>query len=161
MTYVNYKNCLHLCGQSGSESYRLRPRRVKMMRRDAGDRLNVRRWLPPLVWAGVILVGTSLPGSLVPKEVSAFDKALHFTIYAILAVLLAKEISLVTGRWRAAVLALAFAAAFGAVDEWHQGFIPGRTTELADWRADSIGAAIGALAVAASRRNRPTTNPTR
>ena len=131
------------------------------MRRDAGDRLNVRRWLPPLVWAGVILVGTSLPGSMVPKRVFGYDKAIHFTIYAILAVLLAKQISEVTGRWRAAALALAIAAAFGAADEWHQGFIPGRSTELADWRADSIGAALGALAVAAARRNRPTTLPTR
>ena len=98
---------------------------------------------------------------MVPKAVTGFDKALHFTIYAILAVLLAKQISEVTGRWRAAVLALAIAAAFGAADEWHQGFIPGRSTELADWRADSIGAALGALAVAASQRKRPTTTPTR
>src|SRR5437762_857403 len=126
------------------------------MRRDTGDRLNVRRWLPPLLWAGVILIGTSLPGSLVPREISSFDKAIHFTIYAILAVLLAKQISEVTGRWRAAVLAILLTAAFGAADEWHQGFIPGRSRELADWRADSLGAAIGALAVAASRRaNRP------
>jgi VanZ family protein len=126
------------------------------MRRDSGDRLNVRRWLPPLLWAGVILIGTSLPGSLVPRQVSAFDKALHFTVYAILAVLLTKQISEVTGRWRAAVLAIALTAAFGAADEWHQGFIPGRSQELADWRADALGATLGALAAAVARRaNRP------
>ena len=120
--------------------------------------MNVRRWLPPLLWAGVILIGTSLPGSLVPRQVSAFDKALHFTVYAILAVLLTRQISEVTGRWRAAVLAIALTAAFGAADEWHQGFIPGRSQELADWLADSLGAAVGALAAAAGRRaNRPQT----
>jgi VanZ family protein len=124
------------------------------MRRDTGDRLNVRRWLPPLLWAGVILIGTSLPGSLVPRAISSFDKALHFTIYAILAVLLVKQISEVTGRWRAAALAVFLTAAFGAADEWHQGFIPGRSTELADWKADSLGAAVGALAIAASRRRK-------
>jgi len=88
----------------------------------------------------------------VPRQVSSFDKAIHFIIYAILAVLLAQRISEVTGRWRAAALALLLTAAFGAADEWHQGFIPGRSTELADWQAASLGAALGALAVAASRR---------
>ena len=100
----------------------------------------------------MILIGTSLPGSLVPSEASSFDKAIHFTIYAILAVLLAKQISEVTGRWRAAALTILLTAAFGAADEWHQGFIPGRSTELGDWEADSLGAVVGALAVAATRR---------
>jgi VanZ family protein len=93
---------------------------------------------------------------LVPGVASPFDKAIHFTIYAILAVLLAKQISEVTGRWRAVALTVVLTAAFGAADEWHQGFIPGRSPELADWEADSLGAVFGALAVAAARRaNRP------
>ena len=33
------------------------------------------------------------------------------------------------------------AVAFGAVDEWHQSFTPGRTTELIDWLFDALGAA--------------------
>lgn len=129
-----------------------------MMRCDAGDRLNVRRWLPPLLWAGVILVGTSLPTPLVPRELSAFDKALHFTFYALFAVLLTRQISEVVSRWRAALLAILIAMTFGAIDEWHQKFIPGRSTEFADWRADSAGAALGALAFAAvARRKGPRT----
>ena len=31
--------------------------------------------------------------------------------------------------------------AYGATDEWHQSFVPGRSTELADWIADTAGAA--------------------
>ena len=137
--------------------YRRNAAKIRIIRRDTGDRLNVRGWLPPLLWAGVILIGTSLPGSLVPKEASAFDKAIHFTIYAIFAVLLAKRISEVTGRWRAAALTILLTVAFGAADEWHQGFIPGRSAELADWQADSLGAAFGAFAVAVRRANRPAT----
>lgn len=132
--------------------YQMLPGKIRLMRRDAGDRVNVRRWLPPLLWAGVILVGTSLPSAMVPREVSAFDKALHFTFYALFAVLLSRQISEGTGRWSAAALAVLIAVTFGAVDEWHQRFIPGRSTELADWRADSIGAAVGALAFAVARR---------
>jgi VanZ family protein len=61
--------------------------------------------------------------------------------------------------WQSVVLAIAFAMAFGAFDEWHQQLIPGRSTELADWVADSIGAAVGAsvAAIVEWRRGRPNT----
>ena len=124
------------------------------MARNAGDRLNVRRWLPPLLWAGVIIFATSIPSEFVPRQVSPLDKAAHFTMYAVLAWLLTRHISEVAGRWAAVVLAVIVGSGFGAIDEWHQQYIPGRSTELADWQADSIGAAAGALAFATLRRRR-------
>lgn len=121
--------------------------------------MKVRRWLPPLLWAGGIILATSMPAELVPQQVSTFDKTAHFTMYAVFAALLARDVSAAIGPWRAAVLAIAVAAIFGAVDEWHQQFISGRSTELADWRADSLGAATGALLYAfiRSRRSRTLT----
>ncbi|MEX2177429.1 MAG: VanZ family protein [Gemmatimonadaceae bacterium] len=107
--------------------------------------MKVRRWLPPLLWAGLIFFATSMPGSLLPQQVSTVDKLAHFTMYMVLAFLLARYRSEVTSRWRSAGFALAVAIAYGAIDEWHQQFIPGRSTELADWYADSLGAASGAL----------------
>jgi len=126
------------------------------MHRDAGARLKVRRWLPPFLWAAVILVVTSVPGSVVPHRLSPYDKAIHFTIYALFAVFLTRDIAFVTGRWRAAAIAIVFASAFAAADEWHQRFIPSRDADVADWRADSMGAACGALLWAATRRQRRT-----
>ena len=127
------------------------------MLRDAGDRLNVRRWLPPLLWAGVIILATSMPSGLVPQQVTAFDKAAHFSMYAVLAGLLARHLSEGTSVWRAALIAIAIAACFGAIDEWHQQYIPGRSTELADWYADSLGAAAGTLLFALYSRLRSRT----
>ena len=124
--------------------------------------MKVRRWLPPLLWAGVILFVTSIPGHYVPHELSPYDKAAHFAMYGFFAVLLTREIVQVTGRWRAAIMALAIAVTFGAADELHQRFIPGRSSELADWRADSVGAAGGALLFALySRFRRSRTTPTK
>jgi len=124
------------------------------MRRDDGARLKVRRWLPPLLWAGVILFITSVPGRFVPHQVGPYDKVVHFTMYGLFAVLLALDFDSGTGRWRAVFLAIAIAVAFGAADEWHQSFIPSRSADVADWQADSIGAACGALLFALFRRNR-------
>ncbi len=66
-----------------------------------------------------------------------FDKVVHFSVYGLLATLVCRQ-----GRgWRAAGWALLAVSAYGASDEWHQSFVPGRTMELADWIADTAGAA--------------------
>jgi VanZ family protein len=87
-----------------------------------------------------------LPSSAVPAQTSSIDKVLHFTIYTVFAYLLSRQISQDTTRARAAAGAVLITLAFAAADEWHQRFIPGRSTELADWVADSAGAIVGALA---------------
>jgi VanZ family protein len=123
--------------------------------------LRLKGWLPPLIWAGVILTGTSLPTSALPERVSDFDKVLHFTIYAVLAVLLARWFAEVTTRWRAVLLAMVITVTFGAIDEWHQQFVRGRYPERADLFADALGAAAGAFSFAALRRRATATSHTR
>lgn len=142
-------------------AYQPPPGKIRLVGHDGGARLTVRRWLPPLLWAGVILFGTSLPQEAVPVQTARVDKYLHFGIYTVFSFLLTRQISDITTRWRAAAIAVVFAVVFGALDEWHQRFIPGRSTELADWQADSLGAVVGALAcVAILRRRTPLTTNT-
>jgi len=131
-------------------------RKIRLIGHDGGARLSVRRWLPPLLWAGVILLGTSLPGDAVPVQTGNIDKVLHFSIYLVFSFLLTRSILDTATRWRAISIALVVAIAFGAVDEWHQQFIPGRSAEFADWRADSVGALVGAIVCAAILRRRAT-----
>jgi len=47
---------------------------------------------------------------------------------------------------RQLVVGLAIAVAYGASDELHQRFVPGRSAELADLYADAIGSAIALIA---------------
>ena len=51
------------------------------------------------------------------------------------------------------IWATIFAALLGAVDEFHQQWIPGRSMEFLDWAADFAGGTAGGFcsAVAASR----------
>jgi len=116
--------------------------------------LKVRRWLPPLLWAGVMLLVTSVPGSAIPRPLIPYDKVGHFAAYAVFAVLLSRDITQVTGLWRAVGVAIVIAVVFGAADEWHQRFIPGRDSDVADWRTDILGAAGGALLFAVFQRDR-------
>ena len=109
--------------------------------------MRLRRWLPPLLWAGVILFATSVPNDMVPRQLSPYDKLVHFSMYAVLAALLTRYV--LDGRVavRAAIVSVACVTAFGAADEWHQRFIPGRSTEFADWVADTLGAVVGVAVV--------------
>jgi VanZ family protein len=114
-------------------------------------------WAALLAYAAVIYWLSSrssvpLPLDLFPGE----DKVLHAWEYAGLAVLLAvAQLQSGISPWRAGTIAVLGAIAFGASDEWHQSFVPGRDASLFDLAADAVGAAAGtALLFAALRRRR-------
>jgi VanZ family protein len=108
----------------------------------------MRRSLPALAWAGLIFGLSSL--SKLPGDIMLFDgidKLFHAGAYAVLALLVLFALPLSTPRPRAAVLAVVLASFYGASDELHQYFVPGRSCDVFDWLADTGGAAaaIGAF----------------
>lgn len=101
-----------------------------------------------------MLVATSIPNPPVPAGVAGLDKVVHFGMYGVLAALL---VWVWSGRRPTATVVLGTllaVSAYGALDEWHQQFIPGRSMELGDWLADSVGALVGATAAAVMLRAR-------
>lgn len=123
--------------------------------RPAPEKSFAQRWTPPAVWIVVILIGTSWPSiSVGPDDIIGFDKMVHFTMYAISAVLMGRAFDApLSGRVFA--LLLVGLSLFGAVDEWHQGFIPGRSTSFYDWVADTLGVLVGLLFVRHYSRTTP------
>jgi hypothetical protein len=47
----------------------------------------------------------------------------------------------------ALLLTALIGSAYGAIDEFHQYFVPGRSCDVWDWLADTLGALLGALAI--------------
>ncbi len=47
---------------------------------------------------------------------------------------------------RQALVGFALASFYGITDEFHQRFVAGRSADIADWYADSLGAAIALFA---------------
>lgn len=93
-----------------------------------------------MAWAALLFALSSLPGGRVPTSPLSFpgdDKVVHAGVYAVLGGLL----RVATGRTGAAVT---LAAAYGASDEFHQSFVPGRDADVLDWLADVAGAVLGA-----------------
>lgn len=74
-----------------------------------------------------------------PGQIPHLDKVAHFSVYGLLGTLLVR--TRWGGRW-APLVALGIASLYGVSDEIHQSYVPGRSTEFADWFADTAGAAV-------------------
>lgn len=96
-----------------------------------------RRFLWPAAIAALIVFASSRPTIAAPDVVD-IDKVGHFLVFGLLATLLCR----LGSGWRAAGWALLAASAFGATDEWHQAYVPGRAPDALDWIADTLGAAL-------------------
>ena len=104
-------------------------------------------------WVALTLTLTSIPNPEFGPTFPGADKIAHFGLYGVMGflfVLWRREIG--TGAAAAVVRAAIFAALLGAVDEFHQQWIPGRSMDLLDWVADFAGGTAGGVcsAVAAS-----------
>lgn len=107
------------------------------------------RWPYVLMWAGLILLLSSIPNNFPasePSELNA-DKLVHFGLFFMLAALgTAAGIRTVSAAPKIAIAMAAVTAAglFGAGDEVYQRLIPGRDPNVWDWTADLAGAVAGA-----------------
>lgn len=104
-------------------------------------------WQVLVAWLVLIFALSSIPNRIVVSEPSPFpfDKVAHGIEYAVLAFMIAW---LARRRWGSVGLAMALGVAlstlYGATDELHQIYVPGRDAGLPDFYADVVGAVVGA-----------------
>ena len=111
-------------------------------------------WAPMLVWMAGIFALSSLPAETIEPVQSALpplklikDTAAHFVEFGVLAVLTYRVVAsygILAGPylWLAV---LAVATDYGATDELHQTFVPGRVGSWQDLGYDSLGGLVGTL----------------
>lgn len=107
-------------------------------------------WLPAVLYMALIWAVSSIALGELPIDRFPFrDKGLHLVEYLVLGFLVTHA-SLRTwpdrARTRIAAVALLVTCAWGILDEIHQAFVPGRSSDLVDVVADLIGALIGSTA---------------
>lgn len=107
-------------------------------------------WIPLVVWMTVIFIGSSLSADAVNQAIHPHHYPLSLVIghigeFAILSVLCHRFIrayKFLPTHWTwFAVLTINLF--YGAVDELHQMFVPGRVPSIVDLGYDSLGAVIG------------------
>ena len=108
----------------------------------------VKWWLPLLVWMGVIFAGSSI-GSLPRVGGKATDgvahRVAHMLEFAVLGALVLRATS--SGQRitkRELIITVIVVALYGASDEFHQRFTPGRSSEGLSVLFDVAGGLAGA-----------------
>ncbi len=116
-------------------------------------------WLPVVAVAGLIFILSSF--EQLPSPPSGItDKHEHFTIYFLLGLTLVRAFAggrLANITWLVALVSALTVVAYGASDEFHQSFVPGRDCSVDDLMADAVGgftAGAVLLAWAIIRRRR-------
>jgi VanZ family protein len=117
-------------------------------------------WMLVGLYAGGIFVVSSLshPPTVSSWDLPHLDKLYHFLIYSGLTFVLIRALCLSSAS-RPSVSLVMWAAilstAYGALDEFHQVFIPERVMSLYDFLADAMGASIVASVWLNVQRRRP------
>jgi len=108
-------------------------------------------WLPPALWAGLIFWFSSLPTTptnMVYWQDFVVKKSAHIFEYGILTILIYRALK-ESGfsKRKAAIWSVLAAAMYGAADEFHQSFTPGREPRFRDVIFDTIGASLAIFSI--------------
>ena len=114
-------------------------------------------WAPVAVFMiGLFLLSADVAPPVVMRKLS--DKVVHAVAYCLLGVftLRACHRGIQPLRHWPTILAMLMTLTYGALDEWHQAYVPGRFPSLYDWFADAAGAGLSMVLVwsAAAWRSR-------
>ncbi len=102
-------------------------------------------WLLVVLYIGIIFFLSSIPAPSMPG-LEDYDKFYHLVEYALLTFLLLRAMGK-TFIFRLSEIAILFysllmVVGWGALDELHQWYVPGRDADYHDIMADALGAVI-------------------
>jgi VanZ family protein len=103
-----------------------------------------------IVWAAITFFLSTLSSHQI-EEIIPFkfwDKLGHFLLFSTGGALMATALRLTTDwSWgRIVVVSTVLVSIYGATDEWHQQFTPGRSAkDVGDWTADTMGGVFGSV----------------
>jgi VanZ family protein len=116
-------------------------------------------WAPAIAWAAIIFAFSAQPDLRVATDPNldfVLRKLGHLAVFGVLALLVWRAVATTSSWGRPWALALVLTIAYAITDEWHQGWVSGRSPSPGDVAIDSAGAllAIVAAHLVQARRNR-------
>jgi VanZ family protein len=113
------------------------------------------------MWAIFIFVASAIPSRYLPTmKIFRYDKLIHIGLFLVLGLFVYRAINSIVQKyffnWSIAFTSLSIVILYGVLDEMHQGFVPGRSVDIWDAIADTIGG-ISAMIIVylLSLRTRP------
>lgn len=120
------------------------------------QQLRVTSALLACCWIATIYFLSSQSTINIDIDFAAKDKLSHMVAYGLLGLFILGTMRLsITGySYNQVTLATLIATVYGITDEWHQSYVPGRTSDPLDLVADCLGALLVTLAARAFIRRR-------
>lgn len=112
---------------------------------------------PAILWALLLFIFSSIPHPPNVKILASYDDLFkHAIVYGIFGFFIARAL-FYQSRFRRlrenyVIFALLLGALYGISDEFHQYFVPGRSSEILDVLADCFGIMIGIILFYFQRR---------
>ena len=105
----------------------------------------MRYQLPAVLWAVIIFASSSLPSDSLPKiGILHIDKVAHFVVFSVFCLLTHRAIKFQNRMpllyRHSLVFSILITVLYGAIDETHQYFVPGRVPSWLDLSADAASA---------------------
>lgn len=104
------------------------------------------RWLGPI---GLMIAVTLCSGgdvaSLPSSPIMGTDKLIHFLVFGLIATSILRALPDKLQSFQRLLIAFILTSLFGMSDEIYQSFTPGRTLDIYDWVADTLGAIIACI----------------
>ena len=103
-----------------------------------------------LAWMAVLFYLSHQPTLETPALFPGQDKLFHALAYGVLGFLLLGSWAPATDGFNAMQIrsSILIGSLYGLSDEFHQYFIPGRSSDMWDWVADTLGVVIAVLLLA-------------
>jgi VanZ family protein len=136
-----------ILAQKKEESYLMPSPSSSGLRDKPRNTIRVIAAVVAVVWAALIFAVSAIPSQGFPSHPGFLNYFAHFGEYLIFGILLTLAInSPKRALWITALIALVVASLYGASDELHQLFVPGRDSSPLDWLTDTAGALLGTVA---------------
>ncbi len=107
-------------------------------------------YFPLIVYWLILLTATSLPSNEMP-DIHMSDKIEHFLGYGVLTILITFSLLVQSKnkllKAKAYLATIIIVSVYGALDELHQMFVPGRDCDFYDWVTDFAAAFFGIIIV--------------
>ena len=101
----------------------------------------------PLLLAAAIFCASGTRNLAAPDLGLAFsyDKLAHLLVFGLLSTAVLRIPRCLQLGWKGALLATLLVSGYGGLDEFRQSFTAGRSVELGDWIADTLGALLASV----------------
>jgi len=112
------------------------------------------RWLPAIVWMGIIFYMSHQTGDEINSVLPFIQKFFpfiedfnwgHYVSYFVLAITVDYGFGSKSSKWTVKLVIVLICTLYGITDEIHQYFVGGRMMDLYDVRNDCIGAIVWVL----------------